>query len=182
MIIQYPTCVRRALLPTCPSLVNGPNMQELDQARALLKDFQKTQEEHRAEITRISQELDSFEPLVSLFDSAWSADHVGIAGIFPNSHSDSCIGWPIVLFYFVVSWFVSLWQERDEYSEEITRMCGQKGKVQEEMSKLAKDSQAVCSFIWECWHLAIGYRSFYGTSWHSPNHTNIHFLQAGIFQ
>jgi hypothetical protein len=45
------------------------------------------------------------------FGSALLADHVRIARIFPNSHSDSCIsvqtesilkGWPTDVFYFVM--------------------------------------------------------------------------------
>ena len=58
--------MRRPLLPTCPSLVNDPNMQELDDARSLVNEFRKTEEEHLAEIACISKELESFEPLVSL--------------------------------------------------------------------------------------------------------------------
>ena len=47
--------------PSCPSLVNDPNMQELDRSRAHAIDLQKAQEEQLAEIIRISKELESFE-------------------------------------------------------------------------------------------------------------------------
>ena len=47
--------------PSRPSLVNDPNMQELDRSRAHAIDLQKAQEEQLAEIIRISKELESFE-------------------------------------------------------------------------------------------------------------------------
>ena len=50
-------------LPTCPSVVYDPNMQELDHSRAHANDLQKAQEEQLAEIARISKELESFEPV-----------------------------------------------------------------------------------------------------------------------
>ena len=49
--------------PSCPSPVNDPNMQELDHSRARASDLQKAQAEQLAEITRISKELESFEPV-----------------------------------------------------------------------------------------------------------------------
>ena len=74
-------------------------------------------------------------------------------------HSDSCQlspdrilkGRPTDFFYFVIwCWcFVSLSQERDECSEEITRTRALQEKYEAEMSQLAKDSQAASSFTWE---------------------------------
>ena len=61
MIIHVCKGLRK--LPTCPSLVNDPNMQELDDSRARANNLQKTQEEQLAEITRISKELESLEPV-----------------------------------------------------------------------------------------------------------------------
>ena len=62
MTIQYRACVQRPLeAPSRPSLVNDPNMQELDHSRARANDLQKAQEEQPEEITLISKELESFE-------------------------------------------------------------------------------------------------------------------------
>ena len=49
--------------PSRPSLVNDLNMQELDHSRARANDLQKAQAEQLAEITRISKELECFEPV-----------------------------------------------------------------------------------------------------------------------
>ena len=97
------------------------------------------------------------------FGSAISADHVRTVLIFVNSHSDSWIsvqieailkGWPAHFFW---CWcFVSLSQERDECSEEIIRMRGLDEKYEAEISQLAKDSQAVSSFTWDHYNIAIG--------------------------
>ena len=58
------TRVQRPLeAPSRPSRVNDPNMQELDHSRARASDLQKAKEEQLAEITRISKELECFEPV-----------------------------------------------------------------------------------------------------------------------
>ena len=63
-IIHDHTCVQKPLeAPSRPSLVNDPTMQELDHSRARANDLQKTQAEQLAEITRISKELESLEPV-----------------------------------------------------------------------------------------------------------------------
>ena len=50
-------------LPKCPIVVNDPNVQELDHSRARVNDLQKAQEKQPEEITLISKELESFEPV-----------------------------------------------------------------------------------------------------------------------
>ena len=67
-------CKSLLKFPRCPSLVNDPNMQELDHSRARANDLQKAQEEQLEEIIRISKELESVEPLVSLWfcNIGWS--------------------------------------------------------------------------------------------------------------
>ena len=52
-------------LPTCPSLVNDPNMQEF--VFHFVTELPKTREEQLEEMIRISKELGSFEP----FGSFW---------------------------------------------------------------------------------------------------------------
>ena len=61
MIIHVCKSLRK--LPKCPSLENDPNMQELDHSMARAHDLQKAQAEQLAEITRISKELESLEPV-----------------------------------------------------------------------------------------------------------------------
>ena len=83
---------------------------------------------------------------------------------------DRIIFWKANLLFsaFWCSWFVSLSQERDESSEEITRMHALEEKYKAEIAQLAKDSQVVSSFIDIL--VAIGcYRLFYGTFWYIPN-------------
>ena len=48
-----------------PKMPNScdPNVQELDHSRARVNDLQKVQEEQPEEITLISKELESFEPV-----------------------------------------------------------------------------------------------------------------------
>ena len=49
--------------PSRPSLVNYPNMQELDHSRARANDLQKAQEEQLEENIRLSKELESLQPV-----------------------------------------------------------------------------------------------------------------------
>ena len=61
------------------------------------------------------------------------------------------------LFFYTLWWwcFVSLLQERDEYSE-VARIHALEEKCKAEVSQLAKDSQVVSSFKWEHCNIAIG--------------------------
>ena len=71
-------CKSLLKFPRCPSLVNDPNMQELDHSRARASDLQKAQEEQLAEITRISKELECFEPVgVPLVRVHYGSNHDG---------------------------------------------------------------------------------------------------------
>ena len=64
--------------PSRPSPVNDPNMQELDHSRARASDLQKAQAEQLAEITRISKELECFEPVgVPLVVVHYGSSHDG---------------------------------------------------------------------------------------------------------
>ena len=64
MINHDHTPVQRPLeAASRPSPVNDPNMQDLDHSRARANDLQKAQAEQLAEITRISKELESLEPV-----------------------------------------------------------------------------------------------------------------------
>ena len=105
-------------LPKCPSLENDPNMQELDHSMARANDLQKTQAEQLAEITRISKELESLEPvgiplvMVHYWLLLWV--HERTALIFPiptQTHASQSrqnqflTGWPAVFLYFVMVMF-----------------------------------------------------------------------------
>ena len=64
MINHDHTPVQRPLeAPSRPSLVNDPNMQELDHSRARANDLQKAQEEQLEENIRLSKELESLQPV-----------------------------------------------------------------------------------------------------------------------
>ena len=136
-------------LPTCPSLVNDPNMQELDDSRARANDLQKAQEEQLAEITRISKELESLKPLeqycvVSALwtDCFWT---VLFSRAPTQTHAYQCQTEStlerLTCWFFTVWWWcvVSLLQEYDEYSE-VARMRALEEKYKAEISQLGKDS------------------------------------------
>ena len=118
-IIHYHTCVQKPLeAPSRPSLVNDPTMQELDHSRARANDLQKTQAEQLAEITRISKELESLEPvgiplvMVHYWLLLWEHDRTAL--IFPiptKTHASQSrqnqflTGWPADFLYFVMVMF-----------------------------------------------------------------------------
>ena len=136
-------------LPTCPSLVNDPNMQELDDSRARANDLQKAQEEQLAEITRISKELESSRLLVFLWFCivGWSCKNCTyfseLALRLMHLSPDSIRSHKLTGCFFLLCWcFESLLQERDECSQEITRMRGLEEKYEAEMSNLARVSVA----------------------------------------
>ena len=154
-------------LPICTIVVNDPNVQELDHSRARVNDLQKAQEQQPEEITRISKELESFEPIgiplvmVHYWLLLW--EHERTALIFPiptqtpasQSGQTKSTKADRLIFTFWCSWFVSLLQERDECSE-VSPMHALEEKYKAEMSQLAKDSQVVSSFKWERCNIAIG--------------------------
>ena len=166
MIVQFRTCVQKPLeAPKNPEMPKSCQWSEHAGVGSLQSTSKRPSESTRR--TAWGNHADS--------QGTWKSWVFWFFG--SDSHSDSGISVQTELFFwkanllfsaFWCSWFVSLSQERDESSEEITRMHALEEKYKAEIAQLAKDSQVVSSFIDIL--VAIGcYRLFYGTFWYIPN-------------
>ena len=152
MIIQYRTCVQRPL--EAPKMPNSCEWSERAGAGSLQSPSERTPESSRKTAWRNHSDFqgawkfwacwypfgyDAF--LVALVRACKSWLYLSELPLrFMHLSPDRINVWKanLLIFTFWCSWFVSLLQERDECSEEITRMRGLEEEYEAEMSILAK--------------------------------------------